>query len=198
MTACTLPSTPVEEWRPVPNWPQYQVSSLGRVVSLARTTLSSNACTVKIPRRDLSPYVTSEGCKVCMKVGVRKTTASVARLVLLAFTGEPPAWPKHEPIRLDGNRYNDRLDNLRWGTKRAGDRARMLQLMVLAGARGLSSAAAAEVCGIGMRTGQRLATALRRWLGCKARSSWSEVSEMVLENGVDLFDVVAACRAEVG
>ena len=39
----------------------------------------------------------------------------VSRIVLLAFTGPPPT-PYHEAAHEDGNRRNNRPDNLRWAT----------------------------------------------------------------------------------
>lgn len=112
---------PSERWRDIPGYEgQYKVSDLGHVKSLSRRvkvqggTRSVQGCILKIVQRP-------DGYCV---VGVEKGMVRLHRLVLLAFIGP---CPKGQECRhLDGNRQNNRLNNLKWGTRseNAQDRLR--------------------------------------------------------------------------
>lgn len=52
-----------------------------------------------------------------LKVNIGDTTVSVANLILRAFTGNPPKWLKLRPHWRNGNRSDNRLENLMWGKK---------------------------------------------------------------------------------
>jgi hypothetical protein len=82
----------------VPGHPDYLVSDLGRVMSL-------------VSNRNLNPYLANGYLQV--KLGSRFRD-NVNRLVLLCFRG--PAKPGQVCRHLDGNRVNNRLNNLAWGT----------------------------------------------------------------------------------
>lgn len=97
------PTFPVECWLPVPGFEdQYQVSDLGRVRSLRWAT-----------PRVLRPGPSNYG-HLSVVLG-RGNTRMVHALVLLAFVGARPSGA--ECRHLDGNPANNRLDNLRWGTR---------------------------------------------------------------------------------
>ncbi len=108
---------PAEEWRQIPDFPAYSVSSLGRI------------------RRDLGVR-TSKAGKI-LRGHIRRTyqgvnlshngkasVQSIHRLVALVFIGPPPT-PQHQVAHGDGDRTNNSLRNLRWATavENAADRA---------------------------------------------------------------------------
>lgn len=90
-------------WGPVVGWEKsYEVSDHGQV---------RNATTKKVLAFDRSDY----GLYVELRNGPVRKSCSVARLVLLAFEGEPPT-PNCQAMRLDGVRENVKLSNLVWNT----------------------------------------------------------------------------------
>jgi hypothetical protein len=93
---------PREDWAPVPGWP-YEASSRGRVRSLARGVPLKQ-------QRDKDGYRHVE-----LSDGKRRRRAHVAVLVLEAFTGPCP--PECEALHGNGRRWDNRLANLRWGTR---------------------------------------------------------------------------------
>lgn len=91
----------MEEWVPIPEFPGYSIDTLGRV------------------RKD------SDGHLMAMKenqygvvyVGLTRNYTqyqrSVARLVAKAFVKKPPG-PFDTPINLNGDRYDNHVENLAW------------------------------------------------------------------------------------
>lgn len=102
-----------EHWRPVPGYEgRYDVSDLGCVRSWCWTTSQ------RPEPRPLAPGIDSEGYRrVHLRASPRTAVKSVRVhvLVLLAFVGPRP--PCHEIRHLDGNRLNNTLTNLTYGTK---------------------------------------------------------------------------------
>jgi hypothetical protein len=96
-----------ERWKPIPDWPCYKVSDLGRVKRVD-TGLIMNLIIV-------DGYETVR--LTCL--GNRKSK-KVHRLVLLAFVGPSELGTRH----LDDNKTNNKLTNLVYGTalENAGDR----------------------------------------------------------------------------
>jgi hypothetical protein len=108
-----------EEWRKVDGWPNYEVSTFGRVRSKGFRILklvgvqgggSPNY-------RPLHVSLSSPGKQVW--------SVKVAVLVLLAFVGPPPFKGAHA-LHWDDDQGNNNLSNLRWGTSKdnASDRLR--------------------------------------------------------------------------
>lgn len=100
-----------EEWRDIGKAPGYQVSDLGRVRSVDRVV-------------DTGPYPMQFAGKVLSsrRVGkyplYRLGKAGYAHghiLVLEAFVGPRPT-ARHEGAHWDGDKQNNRRDNLRWAT----------------------------------------------------------------------------------
>jgi hypothetical protein len=117
MAAQTL-HTP-EEWRPVPGFTAYEVSSLGRV---RRATPSRTSAAGRI----FKPHPDDKGYPcVGLRVseGVRKKKR-VHSLVCEAFHGSRPS-PSHEVAHNNGVRADVRASNLRWDTH-AGNLADMV------------------------------------------------------------------------
>lgn len=98
-----MPET--EQWRPVSGFPAYEVSDLGRVLSHRRGK----------PRL-LRMTAAAKGYRLVKlsEAGARRTVA-VHLLVAEAFHGPRPEG--QEVRHLDGDPANNRLDNLRYGTR---------------------------------------------------------------------------------
>ena len=99
-----------EEWRPVPGFPKYEVSSRGRVrsrVNPSKPKLLKPALSGKGPAKYLSVSLSRNG---------RSFTRLAHQLVLEAFEGARPA--NAVSRHLDGDRMNCCVTNLRWGTRK--------------------------------------------------------------------------------
>jgi hypothetical protein len=98
------------DYRAIDGYPYYRVGSDGSVWSRKRGR------GIVDEWRQLRQNALASGHKAISLVnehGGKKLL--VHRLVLRAFVGEPP--PKHEALHGDGNPANNRLSNLRWGTR---------------------------------------------------------------------------------
>jgi hypothetical protein len=92
-----------EEWRPVKDFPEYQISNLGRVKSLINLE--------KILKPDLSSVYE----RVHLYKDKKEYKKSTHRLVALAFLDNPENKPEIDHINR--NKLDNRLENLRWVTK---------------------------------------------------------------------------------
>ena len=103
-----------ERWKPIASQQgHYSVSDCGRVRSEARVVLRKNGRPYNVRLRILKTIVGGHGYRTA-RVGGR--TCNVHELMLLAFVGERPH--KHAVCRhLNGNPLDNRLNNLRWGTR---------------------------------------------------------------------------------
>ena len=107
-----------EEWRPVPGFEGiYEASNFGRVYSVKRPGVSRSG-------RILTPTPTPAGH---LSISLRRNRARLERrvhqVVLLAFVGPCPEG--QEVRHMNGDPTDNRLENLRYDTKRANtlDRA---------------------------------------------------------------------------
>ena len=90
-----------EEWRTVADFPDHEVSDLGRV---------------RHKGRSLQPALTPEGYwAVSLWKDGKGHTKRIPVLVCIAFHGSRPLG--HDVAHADGTRTNDRPDNLRWATR---------------------------------------------------------------------------------
>lgn len=120
-----------EIWRDIADWPNYQVSNIGRVKSMARTSMRfnprwgvSNPLPVqeKILRqadfygknRDGTRRDRPAAKMVAVLVSGKRKYQYVHILVLNAFVGPCPK--DMEGCHNDGDPLNNRLGNLRWDT----------------------------------------------------------------------------------
>lgn len=94
-----------EEWRNIHGWDKYQVSNLGRVRSL-------KGCGRILKQ---SPF--GKGyLRVCFSNGSgTQQCKAVHVLVMLAFVGPCP--DEQQVLHWDGDKTNNRLTNLRYGTQ---------------------------------------------------------------------------------
>ena len=90
-----------EEWRPIPGFPGYQASNMGRILG---------------PQGVRKTRVGNRGYHI-LNVWKRSKSRPIRihRMVLLAFVGPCPEGL--ETRHLDGNRDNNALSNLAYGTK---------------------------------------------------------------------------------
>ncbi len=105
-----------EKWLPIHGWPAYEVSDHGRVRSFNKTGTTSypecRAAKARILR--LSLCRTAKYPRVTLSAGGFREKIRVHKLVTDAFLG---ARPDHLEVRhIDGDRNNNRLSNLEYGT----------------------------------------------------------------------------------
>jgi hypothetical protein len=107
-----------EVWKAIPGYEgQYEVSNQGNVRSLDRYVECEGPVKgrylSKKKGRVLRPGPSNFG-HMSVVLG-RNNTQFVHKLVLLAFVGPPP--DKHECCHNNGDPADNRLENLRWGTR---------------------------------------------------------------------------------
>jgi NUMOD4 motif/HNH endonuclease/Homeodomain-like domain len=109
--AAAPPRPGPETWRPVQDWPGYQVSDLGRVRSVDRTLRNGQFCagTVLRQQADRKGYRT-----VNLRKGGKSSAKRVHVLVMLAFEGRRPAGM--QILHKDDDRSKNDLESLTYGT----------------------------------------------------------------------------------
>jgi NUMOD4 motif/HNH endonuclease len=108
----------LEEWRPVEGWPDYEVSSRGRVRRATDAWAGKGAGYIKYPRGHLMrAFLSTRGYLTInlRRPDGRRTKALISRLVCEAFNG-PASTPRHQAAHWDGNETNNIPTNLRWAT----------------------------------------------------------------------------------
>lgn len=114
-----------EMWLPVVGFEgSYEVSSLGRVRSVARVVSHARSGSLKVQARILSQQLRSQGttrpgCKRYPEVELsdsdhKKHVCKVHKLVLEAFVGPRP--DGHVACHRNDDPTDNRLENLRWDT----------------------------------------------------------------------------------
>jgi len=102
-----------ELWKPVVGYEQYyEVSNLGKVRRIGSQHI-------------LRPRMSNGYCLVDLRTKPTRKYCRVHRLVAIAFIGEPPT-DKHEVCHIDGDKENNIVDNLRWGTRADNERDKIL------------------------------------------------------------------------
>ena len=95
------------EYKPIPGWPGYEVGSDGTVWSAKSGQ--------RVPK--IATYDSHRGyCFVHLWDRNTRKKFWIHTLVLVAFSGPRP--DRYECHHLNGNKLDNRIDNLKWGTKR--------------------------------------------------------------------------------
>ena len=99
-----------EKWSPVSIAPEYAISNLGRVkrIQAGRTRRAGTILTPSLRRKD--GYLS-----VCLRIENKSKNVFLNVLACTAFHGPKPT-PEHQAAHWDGNKLNNRSDNLRWAT----------------------------------------------------------------------------------
>ena len=100
------------EWRPVPHWPEYEVSSVGQVRRVGPAFGVVVGRVLKPLPNKRTGYLA-----VCLCRHAQPVRIDIHRLVTLAFHGPQPS-PAHLVAHNDGIRTNNHVSNLRWATQR--------------------------------------------------------------------------------
>lgn len=119
-------SDSLEQWRPT-QYPNFWVSSLGRVRRDEYTLTLKNGNTRKLPLRFFEGRVHVNGY-LYVSLKPHRDSAPVHELVALAFEGNRPTTAQTVNHK-DGNKLNNRASNLEWASYAANNRhARKLLL----------------------------------------------------------------------
>ena len=114
---------PTEQWRPVPGFPDYEVSSFGQIASIKRGS-----------RQILAGGKTEMGYRnVLLYTNGHRVGRRVHQIVALTFLGPRP--DGLEIRHLDGDQLNNAVDNLAYGTheENMADRRRHRGLLLIVG-----------------------------------------------------------------
>lgn len=113
MSRIIAKSPAAARWLPVPGAAGYEVSDAGQV----RSCLARGFGRAPAAPRLLRPQIAPDGYfRVHLHCGGHRVCRKVAALVLSAFAGERPAG--HDACHNNGVRTDDRLENLRWASRK--------------------------------------------------------------------------------
>ena len=104
-----------EIWKDIPNALGYQISNFGNIKSIEREIAPAKGSKPRISKgRVLKPSKDKDGYLMIQlgKFHPYPLSRKIHRLVLLAFVGESTLEVNH----IDGNKQNNRLDNLEYVT----------------------------------------------------------------------------------
>ena len=109
----------IEEWREIPGYDgRYQASNLGRVKSVARTQVMSDGRIRPVKERILSTSKASKYQTLSLYTGPKtRKSPTLHSVIASAFLGPRPNGMV--VCHNDGNRDNNRADNLRYDTQSA-------------------------------------------------------------------------------
>jgi hypothetical protein len=116
-----------EKWITIQDFPNYQVSSLGKVRRAAPVCMKRKGGIYLYFKeaKIISSHINHGYPHVTISRDNKKITIAVHILVCLTFHGPKPS-PQHEVGHRDGDRLNARADNLRWVTRSENENDRKL------------------------------------------------------------------------
>ncbi len=112
--------TTKEVWKDIPNYEgYYQASNLGRVKSLDRTIFDKNGHKRFYKSRIIKGSINKDGYKKTKLVKDRvKKTLTIPQIIAITFLGHTPNGNTLVVDHLNGNKIDDRVENLRIVTTR--------------------------------------------------------------------------------
>lgn len=106
-----------EEWKPISGYEGfYEVSNFGNIRSVDRYVRSGNGSLRKIPSRPVAQVVTHGYKVVCLSRENKQKCIRVHKIVCSEFNGAGA--PNEVVNHIDGDRMNNRFDNLEWVTQK--------------------------------------------------------------------------------
>lgn len=124
-----------EEWRPIAGYERrYEVSSLGRVRSLDRVSVSKNGVRRNLRGQTLKPQPHPGGYSMVSLGAGSGNSHLIHRLVAIAFVGKPPM-EDAEVNHINGVKTDNRAINLEWTTRAGNMRHATRSGLVAAGER---------------------------------------------------------------
>jgi len=109
-----------EIWKDIKGYEgYYQVSTLGRVKSLDRIVLAKDKRKINYKGKILKLLTARKYISVSLNKSGEFKSPSVHRIVAETFIDNPLL--KQEVNHMDGNKYNNHVDNLEWCTRKEND-----------------------------------------------------------------------------
>lgn len=96
--------------KPIPNYPDYEISEDGRVFRVTSRTNAKAGDVVKV-----GLMTTGYAFVSLSRLGSKARKFSVQSLILETFVGPRPS-PSHQAAHINGDKLDNRLENLMWAT----------------------------------------------------------------------------------